>query len=55
MGTMERRARNEDMQSVGGFGNYLESSSMFDFNKTTSKFDDLASISNTRRHLQYAE
>ena len=28
---------------------------MFDFNKTTSKFDDLASFSNTRRHLQYAE
>jgi hypothetical protein len=53
MGTLERRAR-DDMLTAG-LGNYLESSSMFDFNKTTNKFDDLASFSNTRRHLQYAE
>ena len=53
MGTLERRARDDLLTS--GLGNYLESSSMFDFNKTTSKFDDLASFSNTRRHLQYAE
>jgi len=50
LGTIDRRARYEDMIG-GGFVNYLESSSMFDFNKTTSKFDDLAAISYTRRHL----
>ncbi len=35
--------------------NKFDSASMFDINKTTSKFDEITTIGNSKRHLQYAE